>query len=350
MQPEDVLRELRGTRLISIQDYDRIQPIDRGGWAQVDVPVTEYDRAYPARLKEYLGIDLVIVRSEELLREIGRVARQEAEKIADGWIEEALEMKNVTREDVVRSAEVYVAYKRLLEKYEAAAITGSSWALIPEGKLKAMPPLAEMELAKELIPCCCESLVDCTVTQMIGTYLSGRPAMVGDVLNEWQGLSPIDTPPENLIVVGHCYGPVNPHGDDRVPYIIRDHVVYESPVAQGWMQSWRPSSQARAYKQLQDEHITLIGITVKWPVGEPATVVKFDVYDRKVSILTGTVRDGNAIFKDFDDSLCRTKIAVETTTSFENVLGGHQVVFYGDLTAGFKAFADLAGFEVVGGN
>jgi hypothetical protein len=347
MTAKQPLERIRGSKILSIQDYDRIQPIDRGGWAQVDAPMTDYDREYPEKLMESLGLKLVLVRSGELIQEIERAEKFETERIADRWIEEAEEVKNVTREDVIRSAELYVAYRRLLERYDAHAITVSSWALIPDGKIKAMPPLAEMELAKELVPCCCESLIDCTVTQMIGTYVSGRPGFVGDVLNTWGGLVPMGTPPENLVIVGHCYGPINPHGDDRVGYVIRDHVVYNNQVGQGWMSSWRPDAQVQAARQLEREHVTLVGITVRWPLQEVATIAKFDVYSKRVSVCTGTTIDGRSIFEDFDDRLCRTKIAVKTEVPFRNAVGGHQVVFYGDHSARIKDLARLAGFEVM---
>ena len=49
---------------------------------------------------------------------------------------------------------------------------------------------------------------------------------------------PIATLPENLVIVGHCYGPINPHGDDRIPLIRFMHYEEGSIPAQGL-----PSSQ-----------------------------------------------------------------------------------------------------------
>jgi hypothetical protein len=58
---------------------------------------------------------------------------------------------------------------------------------------------------------------------------------------------------------------------------------------------------------------------------------------------------GNSIYEDFDNHLCRTKIAVKTDVPFKNALGGHQVVFYGDHRAKIKGVAGLIGFDVVEG-
>jgi len=159
METKEVLERLRESKILSIQDNDRMHTWIRGGWSTYDAPLDDYDKNYPIKLKESLGVDLIIVRSKEIIHEIRKVKGEEAEKIADIWINEAKEVVNVTREDVIKSAFLYIAYKELIKKYNADAITMASWALIPDGKIKAMPPLAEMELAKELIPCCCWPLL-----------------------------------------------------------------------------------------------------------------------------------------------------------------------------------------------
>jgi len=355
MTSKEVLEKLRRTKLLSIQDYDVIQPIDgQGGWSRIDskATLTDYDRTYPDRLKEHLGVELVIARSKELIGEIGKVEEKKAENIADMWIDEAKEVVNVTRKDVVRSAFLYVAYKGLMKKYDADAITISSWALIPDGKIKAMPPLAEMELAKELIPCCCESLIDCSVTQMIGTYISGRPSFVGDQVSNWDGLrqeDAVDVLPENYVAIGHCYGPINPHGNDRVPYVIRDHAYYEL----GWGRTddpralWRREEHLRANRQLKEENITLVGIRAELPVDEVVSIVKFDPYNKKAQVFTGKTFDPYPFFEDFDNTKCRTKMAIKTDIPFKNRIGGHLVAFYGNLKEEFKDFAKLTGFDFI---
>ena len=333
MTSKEVLEKLRESKLLTIQDNDRIHTWTRGGWAEWDAPLTDYDKNYLSRLKESFGLDAVIVRSKELIQEIGKVEEKEAEKIANMWINEAKEVINVTREDVVRSAELYMAYKELMEKYDANAITMSSWALIPDGKIKAMPPLNAL------------------VTQMIGTYISGRPGFVGDQVSNWGGLrreDAVDALPENYVAIGHCYGPINPHGHDTVPYAIRDHAYYEL----GWNRMddprvlWRKAEHLRANKQLKNENITLVGIRVEWPTDEVVSIVKFDPYNKKAQVFTGRTFGPHPFFKDFDNTKCRTKIAVKTDIPFKNILGGHQVLFYGDLEEKIKDLAKFIGFEV----
>lgn len=348
VSPAEVIRRLNGTKIISIQDVDKINAIDQEGMRGVwgNSPVNDYDRNYPKRLKESLGIELIIVRSGELLEEMGKVEEPAMEKLADTWIREATGMKNVTRSDVVRSTRLYWGFKALLKKYSAAAITFESATLtLSEHKVNAWTPLSILELSKEHIPCCCQSHVDCLVTQLIGCRLTdGRPGFVGDVLNDWSFKAAGDRP-KNVIVVGHCGAPINPHGNDRIPYLIRDHIHSDKK----W--GGKPADVAEA-------------TTVTWPTDEPMTVVKFDVGRKKVSIFPGKVLDGNALFVDFPNCICRNKMVVQLNQpegcyllpskpsegafrSWWGSWGCHQVVFYGNLRDAFKQFAELKGFQVV---
>lgn len=344
----DVLERLKGTRIISIQDYVKINAIDQEGMAGVwgDSPVNDYDRGYRPRLKEYLGIELILVRSDELLAEMAKVADGDAERLADLWIREATEIKNVKRSDIVRPAYLYFAFKQLLKKYEAAAITYDSATLtLRPQKVKAWTPLAILELSKEHIPCCCQSHVDCLVTQTIGSMLTdGHQGFVGDVLNDW-AFSPLGNRPENVIVLGHCGAPLTPLPGKRIAYLIRDHIHSDK--------EWFGADDVPT------------ATTVFWPADEAATVVKFDVFRKKVSVFTGTVRDGDMLYDDFANCICRNKMVVEidhpndcyllpsnaTEGAFRSWWGSwgcHQVAFYGNLTGPVREFAAAAGFEVVG--
>ncbi len=344
----EAVNRLRGAKIISIQDVDKINAIDQEGMKGVwgNSPVNEYDRDYPRRLKEFLGLELIIVRSGELLEEMSNVEEDAIEDLADRWIREATEMKNVTRSDVLRSARLYWAFKSLLKKYSAVAITYESATLtLSEKKVLAWTPLAILELSKEHIPCCCQSHVDCLVTQLIGSTLTGgRAGFVGDVLNDW-AFKPAGERPQNVIVVGHCGAPINPHGNDRIAYLIRDHIHSDK---------WNvPGAVAEA-------------TTVTWPADEPATVVKFDVFRKKVSVYTGTVLDGNRLYVDFPNCICRNKLVVQidrpddcyllpsspkegSFRSWWGSWGCHQVAFYGNLRESFRKFAAETGFQLVEG-
>ena len=352
-----VLERLRNSKLITIQDHDGINRIDQGIY--YNVPIQDYDRDYPGMLKKYLGVEMVFVRSAEMNQQIAKIPQGEAEKITKMWIDEATEVKNVKPHDIMRAAKSYIAQRELLRKHDADAITLDTATLAFKlnrysvdkrkefGEVRAAQPLVIMELSKEYIPSCCQSHIDCLVTQMVGTYLTGGSGFTGDFLNDW-AFKPSGARPKNVMIVAHCGAPITPYGHNRLPYLIRDHIHNKS---------FGPDDTPTA-------------TTVEWPVGEVASIVKFDVYRKKVSVFTGKVLDGNALYVDFANRICRNKIVIQIDDpqncymlpsnpnartfrqcdywdSKHRHWGGHQVAFYGNLKPAIKELAALIGFEVV---
>jgi len=347
---ERAAKRLNGAKILSVQDYDKINPLDQFGW-----PVTmaeepsEYDRIYPKRLKEYLGMEIKIVRSKELNQEIAKITQEEAEKMSDMWINEATEVRRgVKRKDIIRAAKMYLGLNALREKYDTQAVTLASWYMAKKQiPLIALPAMAWLEFSKKHIPGSCQCHIDCLVTMLIGQYITGGNAgFDGDILNDC-AFEPTGERPKNVIVVAHCGAPITPHGNDRLPYTIRDHIMNNSLRLNG------PPPDA-----------TLVAPTVTWPAGEAVSVIKFDVYRKKVSIHTGTILDGNALYRNFRDAICRNKVVVQIDNPEHSYLlpsspnesafrdwfgswGCHQVVFYGNLRKEIKEFAALTGFGVV---
>ena len=352
-----VLKRLKGSKLIAIQDHDGYNRIDQGIYYQV--PIQEYDREYPGRLEESLGIEIVVVRSDELNRLIAELPEGAAEKVAHTWVDEATEVKNVTDRDILRAARSYLAQRELLKRYDADAITLETATLAFKaygsdkmegfGEVRAAQPLVIMELSKEYVPACCQSHIDCLVTQMVGTSISGGSGFTGDFLNDW-AFKPSGERPKDVMIVAHCGAPITPYGHDRLPYLIRDHI------------------HNRAFGPKETPTAT----TVDWPSHEPASIVKFDVYRKQVSIFTGEVLDGNALYKNFPNCICRNKIVIRIDDPGNCYMlpskpnagafrqcnhwdrkhrhwGGHQVAFYGNLKPAVRDLAALIGFEVVDG-
>jgi len=350
-----VLKRLRNSKLITVQDHDGINRIDQGTY--YDAPIGDYDRDYPGILKEHLGVEIIVVRSTELNRQVAKVTESEVEKTVKMWVDEATEVKNVKHHDIVRAAKSYIAQRELLRKYDADAITLETATLTFKaygtakrkefGEVRAAQPLVIMELSKEHIPACCQSHIDCLVTQMAGTYITGGSGFTGDFLNDW-AFKPSDARPKNVMIVAHCGAPITPYGHDRLPYLIRDHI----------------------HNKAFGPEDTPTATTLQWPPHEDASIVKFDVHTRQVSVFTGEVLDGNALYKDFANCICRNKIVIQIDDP-ENCYmlpsnpnagafrqcnhwdrkhrhwGGHQVAFYGNLKPAIQDLAALIGFEVV---
>ena len=320
------LSKVKKSRLLDITHQETIQPCD-----QRDSKPSNYDESYPKILKELFGLEVVKISFESLNKEIECIEAKEAEEIADRWINEAQKVSNTTREHVVKSAKMYLAVVKLMQQYNANSVTMSGWSGFADGKIDAFPCLGNTELSKKLIPNNCESLIDALVTEMLGIYIMGRPGFVGDTVVD---------PLNGVIIWGHCKCPINPHGDDRVPYIIRSHAL----------QKWN----RRLPEDYPEAGSTLSAVVqVRLPTDEAVTAVKLSLYERKIALSTGVSVPGRGLYTDFDDILCRTKLVMKTDTeAFERkydtvTFGVHRNIIYGDHRERFKDLAVLLGYEVV---
>ncbi|MCD6564217.1 MAG: hypothetical protein J7K23_09955 [Thermoproteales archaeon] len=353
MKPEEVVQKLKITKILTIQDYLPIRGDHLGlGQDPKNYPYPDYS----IKLKENTGISLDIVNSNELIEKLSKIDKKKAEEIANIWISESKGVTGgVKKYDIIRAAKLYLSLKEILKNHNANALTLASWHLatnyVGPAKINIMPPLSWLELGKENIPGCCQGLVDCLVTQIIGNYISdGYQGFVGDILNDWKDWKNvlIKDYPENIIILGHCGAHINPHGRDRIPYIIREHIVARSKKLPP---PWKPDETPTA-------------TTVEWPLDEKVTITKFDIYNRRVFITTGTVIDGNKIFKDFFNTYCTNKMVVkinpppgyhivdkkEKWNKIRSEWGNHFVAFYGDLTREIEEVSFLLNFDVIKDN
>jgi len=99
LSAEEVRDKLKGAKIVTVQDYDKINPLDQWGWGEVNAPIKDYDRNYPTRLKEFLGVEIVKVKSDELIAEMQKVDQEKAEKLAGTWISDATKVKIVKKKD-----------------------------------------------------------------------------------------------------------------------------------------------------------------------------------------------------------------------------------------------------------
>ena len=349
-------------KILLIQDTNEINGIWAFGtyWENYDTSL--YNKTYGDTLKKYLGIDLQIIPSSELIKGMENSPKEQVEEITNKWINEAEAIVEVEKEDIIKVGKMYIAVKNLLDKYNANAWSLRSWRLIDS--TLCMPPLAEMQSYLDGIPTCCEGLADDLVAQMTGTYISGKPGFVGDAINYKKfKLKPGFKHPEDVVIIGHCYMPVNPHGNDRVSYMIRSHVI------------GNPNATV-----VQDKHpgFPFVANWVHWPVEETVTLLKFNVFEKQISVFTGKIVDGDFYYKDFEETMCRDKLTIKVdnyqncymfpiskgdeyalerdfmeeggqkVNSFRKLgkWGAHQVVFCGDYKNEIIKLADLIGFDV----
>jgi L-fucose isomerase-like protein len=236
-----------------------------------------------------------------------------ARRWARRWMRQAKRVVEPSRQDVEKSATIYLTMLDLMRRHNAQAITVNCLGGFYGGHMPGYPCLGFMQLDNDGLVGACEGDQRSTMTKLLMTYLVGRPGFISDPV--------IDTA-KNQIIYAHCVAPTKvfgPKGSTN-PYHIRSH------------SEDRKGASVRSLM----------------PLGEMTTTIEFDHKKKQVIFHQGvTVENVD------EDKACRTKLAVEVKGDIYKLLnywdqwGWHRVTFYGDLKRPVYNIAALLGFEVV---
>lgn len=265
-------------------------------------------------LEKTYGAKVIIKNREDLMNYYNRTDDTEAKKIAEKWINGAIDVIEPTHEEIVKSAKMYLALKMAREECNADAISIDCIMMYFTGLLTAYPCLANHQLLNDGEVAVCESDLDSILTQLAIKYIADRPGFVSD---------PIVDTATNQIIYAHCMASTKCFGPNGVaqPYYLRSH----------------------------SEDNKGASIQVLMPLGQKVTTVKFDIMSNSMSI-----HNGKAVGNVHSPMGCRTKLAVEVPDA--NVLldkwdsdrfSWHKVTVYGDYRKEFVGLARLLGTEVV---
>jgi hypothetical protein len=328
------LKKAKKTGLLVVQEPENLGNYDIEGMDyHASLPI-DYNKVYTKNLKD-LGLKVTHASLIELNEEIGKVNSNDAEKISDMWINEAKEIKETNRDEVLKAAKMYIGIKQLMKKHDSGGIAIRSLVPWVKGLINVTPCMANMELNKQLKVAVCEGLVNSAITEMFGIHAFGRPSFIGDVV----GIDKIN----DVVIFAHCQCPINPHGSDKVPYIIRSHTLQKN-------NKMMPDDYPESGPNLG------VAVQVELPTNEIVTSLKFNIYDKKISINKGMSVSGEDYYNNFEDILCRTKIVFKTNTeAFEKnydstTFGVHRNLIFGDYTSRIKDLATLMGFNVIEDN
>ncbi|MBU0608237.1 MAG: hypothetical protein KKI08_10125 [Armatimonadetes bacterium] len=291
--------------------------IEAEGW-------DEYERRYLANLA-MLGACAVARSQSEMVAKIQTVDEAEADAVAGRWMAEATGIKGTNETEIRSSAKLYLVMRRMLDEYEADAVTTEGYGVFMSYKDGPIPcqGMASSQFCTDGIVATSETLVDSLMTQQLGLLITGSTGFNGDyVVDEDNGKA----------YLGHCECPFNPYGDERrAHYVIRN------------LPQWPADQQEKGGASAQ----------VLLPAGETVTVAKLSIHERKLSLFGGRTVDGEKLFPGWDDILCRTKLAIDTDAAKLlarldwRTFGNHRVAFYGDHRRRFRHLAALMGYEVV---
>ena len=261
-------------------------------------------------VSERLGIKIVPLQHQRLMEAYQAADSKEAEDEAKRWIERAVRVVEPSHDEIVRSARLYLAMKKVMNEDAADAITLNCLNLFYSGKLPAYPCLGFSRLNSTGLVGACEADVDSTVTMLVFQYMAGKPGFITDPV--------IDTG-TGTVIHAHCVAPVcmDGAGGREEPYVLRSHMEDDKGAA----------------------------VQVKMRVGQEITMAKL-VGNEMMLLSTGEIVD-----TPDSDRGCRTQITTRVKDPrklLEQYRHGlHRVIFYGDHTAEVERLGKFLKFKVV---
>lgn len=215
-----------------------------------------------------------------------------------------------TRADVRNAARSFQTAKRLLRDESCNAITTDCLGMVSAKVVPTPPCLAASLFQDGGVTYGCEADVFGAVSLMLSSYLFDKPGFMND---------PVPETVKNLLIAAHCTSGTRLNGFDRAqePHILRSHS--ESNIG--------------------------VAMQVLWREGQPVTLVRFQNPDELIldtGVVVSNVQTPPA-------GGCRTnfEIAMDRVEDARDVLGFHQVVFYGQHRRDVEAFCQMYGIRVL---
>jgi len=256
-------------------------------------------------VKDKFGTEIVEIGRDRMLGVYESIPKADAENEAKRWIDGAEKVVEPSRDEIVNSCRLALAFEKLLNEEKATAITvecyGSMYRQLPAFPCIGFTRLNDMGLAG-----LCESDLRAGVTFMLMESLCGKPGFISDpTIDESSG----------GIILAHCLGSTRMEGPDApaAPYRLR--TIMER--------------QEGAVPQ------------VRMPVGKKATQAILSTVDQMLYFT------GDAIDSPDTERGCRTKITVKVDGDIQYLWqnwsqGLHRVTCYGDLRPDLKRYARFA--------
>lgn len=260
----------------------------------VILDIVDYDIADRAKaIKEFLGVTVLKMGSEELASYFAKADAAEAQAWATYWARNARKVVEPTAEDLLNSGKMYLALAQAVSDKKADCVTMDCLGMFYSGRVTAYPCLSHFQMNNDGGTGVCEGDLNSSCTQLAMRYLTGRPGYVSDPV--------IDTA-KNEIIYAHCVATnhvFGPKGKAN-PYIIRSH------------------AEDRKGASVQS----------LMPLGEQVTSLQMDTATKKM-----VIHSGKTVENIEEAKACRTKLAAQTNA--RQILdnwgtGWHRVTVYGD--------------------
>jgi len=233
------------------------------------------------------------------MHEIASERRKSAESIVEP-----------SEEDTVNAARSFVAAKRLLRDERANALTTDCLGMVTARVVPTPPCMAASMFQDAGVTYGCEADVFGAISLMFSSYLFDKPGFMND---------PVPETVKNLLIAAHCScgAKLNGLAGSEEPFILRSHS--ESDLG--------------------------VSMQVLWKPGQRVTLVRFQGPNELI-LDTGTVT-GNVDTPPAGGCRTNFEIQMDRVEDARDVLGFHQVVFYGDHRRDVEDFCQMYGIDVV---
>ena len=267
------------------------------------------------QVKQRLGTEIIPMSNEQVIEAHQAIELKEAEAEAERyWISQAERIVDPSREEIINSARLYLAIKKLMMKERAQAVASSHCMGRPAKGCLTFSKLNDLGLVGA-----CEGDIDSTLTMLMFGYAFGVPGFITD---------PVFDTSRNALIHFHCTCATRMDGPKgrRLPFTIRTQSDTEKGVS----------------------------LDVEMRLGQVVTCAKF------INLNTMLISTGKVTEVTHDELGCRTQFVTEVADAremFHNWGGGvlkggimtllHRAVFYGDHLQDVKNLGILMGFNVV---
>jgi len=245
----------------------------------------------------------------EVFREfLDRVDENYAKSIANEFLRQALEVREVTMDNVIKAARVYLALKEMIHDGGYNAITVNCLTSEAFETLEATPCLAFSKLNDEGIIAACEADIPALLTMIVLNGIEpNKPSFLAD---------PVPHSSMNTLILAHCTAPTKLKGFNEIaePYVATTH--HESGLS--------------ATPQ------------VMFTPGGTVTVAGFD-HDLSSMIITKGV-----ITRSTSYPICRSQVEIKIENGkelLEKYVGFHWIMIYGDYVDDLVNFCRLSGVK-----
>jgi hypothetical protein len=274
---------------------------------------TNLNAQYADAVKKRFGTEIRQIDLPQVRAAYNAVSDREARDEAARWMQPAVAVVEPSRDDIIKSCKLALAFEKLLDEADATVMTvdcyGTMWDRTI--KLPAYPCLGFARLNNMGLGGICESDLQCALTHILLQGLSGRPGFISD---------PTMDESQNSIILAHCLGSTRMAGPQQPaePYKLRTVMERQEGVVP----------------------------QVRMRVGQRVTQAKLVGTDLLL-YFTGQITDAPA-----SDRGCRTKITVRLDGNAEKLWknwsqGLHRVTCYGDLAKDLERFGRFTDIKLV---